>query len=161
MHSGDDERPKLSWREIDQRRTGGGRSRDEQRPRGRWAEAQSRRAAESYVKQLDSMFAKDRGGARGDELAAAMREAHGTDGFAAACRAYRDEIGTPADPELLALFLDTGDAELVVPALEAILALVQAGELAMSKGLRTQVSTLAQDFDARVADVAEEILEAS
>ena len=158
MTSGDDDRPRLSWREIDQRRAGA-RDSNEPRPRGRRAEAEAKRATEEYKKQLDSMFTSDPGGAEGEQLAGAMREAHGTPEFAAACAAYRDAAGFPDDPELLALFLDSGEQPLVVGALEAILAGVTGGELTLSKGLRAQVAMLAEDFDASLADVAEEILE--
>ncbi|MEZ4215007.1 MAG: hypothetical protein R3E88_00885 [Myxococcota bacterium] len=157
--SDDEDRPKRSWREIDQMRSGA-RPRDEARPRGRWAEAQARRATAQYTKQLDALFSSGQGGARGEELAAAMREAHGGPDLATACRAYRDEVGVPDAPDLLGLFLDTGDRELVVAALELLLARARAGEDAPSKGLRRQVETLAQDFDAAIADVAEELLEA-
>ena len=158
MTSGDEDRPKLSWREIDQRRSGT-RDSSEPQPRGRRAEAEAKRASEEYKKQLDSMFTTDPGGAQGAALAETMRTAHGTPDFAAACAAYRDAAGYPNDPELLALFLDSGEQPLVVGALEVILAGVGAGELAVPKGLRAQITMLAEDFDASVADVAEEILE--
>lgn len=160
MSSGDDERPKLSWREIDQLR-GAKRSGDAAPPRGRWAEAQAKRASAEYTKQLDAMFSPGQGGAQGEALAVAMREAHGTPGFVDACRAYRDAVGWPVEPELLGLFLDSGEKELVVGALEAILERLEAGGAPPSKGLRRQISLLAEDFDAAIADVAEEIVERS
>lgn len=156
--SGDGERPKRSWREIDQLRSGA-RPRDEQRPRGRYAEAQAKRAAAQYTKQLDAMFSTGEGGARGEELATAMREAHGSPALAEACRAYLAEIGVPADGELLGMFLDAGDAALTAAALEATLARVREGAAELSKGLRRQIETLAEGFDANTADLAEEILE--
>ena len=157
-HSGDDDRSKLTFAELDKLRREGG-SPGGKRPRGRWAQAQAERATDQYKKHLDSLFSSDPGGKRGEELAAEMREAHGTDGFVAACRAYCDEVGFPVDPELIGLVLDTGDADLVVGMLEAILDGVSSGAFELSKGLRTQVGTLAEDFNASIADVAEEILE--
>ena len=158
MSSGDDERPKLSWREIDQRRDGTGGGRDPE-PRGRYAEAQAKRAAEEVKKQLDSMFSQGQGGAEGEALATAMRDAHGTPEFVEACKAYRDGVGWPVEAELLGLFLDSGEKELVVGALEAILDGLEAGGDPPGKGLRSQIASLAEDFDAAIADVAEEILE--
>jgi hypothetical protein len=160
MTSGDDDdRPKRSWREIDQLR-GAKRSSDEPRPLGRWAEAQAQRAADEYKKHLDSMFSEGaQGGAEGEALAGAMREAHGTPDFVAACTAYRDQVGWPVDPELLGLFLDSGEQALVVGALETILEGLAAELLELSKGLRSQIASLAESFDAAIADVAEEILE--
>ena len=156
--SGDDERPKLSWKEIDQRRSGGG-TREEARPRGRWAEAQAKRASDEYKKQLDGMFSDAQGGSEGAALADAIRDAHGTPGLAEACIAYRDAVGWPIEAELLGLFLDAGDQALVVGALEVILEGVESGGLEMSKGLRRQVDSLAEDFNAAIADIAEEIVE--
>ena len=95
----------------------------------------------------------------GQALAEAMRHAHGTPEFVTACTAYRDQLGFPNDSELLGLFLDSGEHALVVGALEAVLAGVSAGEVALSKGLRSQLAMLAEDFDATIADIAEEILE--
>ena len=159
MTSGDDnDRPKLSWREIDQRRDSR-RSGEEQRPRGRWAEAQEKRASDEYKKHLDTMFSEEQGGAEGEELAQAMREAHGTPEFVSACQAYRDAVGWPIDAELLGLFIDSGEQQLVVGALESILAGVERELLVPSKGLRSQIALLAEDFNSAIADVAEEILE--
>ena len=155
-HSGDDEREKLTFAELDKLRRGG----DDPRGKPRGAEGQAKRASEQYKKELDSLFSDGPGGQRGEELAQAMRAAHGGDGFVEACRAYRDELGTPLEPDLLGLFLDTGDADLVVGALEAVLAALDAGaEFEATKSLRRQFVTLAEDFDARIADVAEEVVE--
>lgn len=160
MTSGsDDDRPKLSWREIDALRSAR-RSGDERRPRSRWAEAQAQRAAEEYKHHLDSMFsAATQGGAEGEALAQAVRDTHGSPEFVAACTAYRDQVGWPGDPELLGLFLDSAEQALVVGALETILEGLEAGLLDPSKGLRSQIGSLAEAFDAAIADVAEEILE--
>jgi len=158
MTSGsDDDRPKLSWREIDALR-GAKRSGDERRPRGRWAEAQAQRAADEYKSHLDSMFsAGAQGGAAGEALAQAVRDAHGTPEFVAACTAYRDQVGWPTDPGLLGLFLDSSEQALVVGALETILEGLEGGLFDPPKGLRSQIASLAEDFDAAIADVAEEI----
>ena len=153
-----DERPKLSFSERDKLRADREKGYDT-RPKGRWAQAQADRASDEYKRQLDSMFSGGQGGAQGEELAAGMRAAHGTEGFADACRAYRDAVGFPVDPELIGLFLDTGEQELVVGALEMILEGLDAGQLELSKGLKSQVATLAEDFNAAIADVAEEVLE--
>jgi len=159
MSSGDDDRPKLSFSERDKRRRGEGS--DDSRPRGRWAEAQEKRATDAYKKQLDSMFSEGQGGAEGEELAAAMRETHGTPKFIEACKAFRDGVGWPVEPELLGMFLDSGEEELVVGALEAILDGISSGQFELPKSLRTQIAVLAEDFNSSIADVAEEIIEQS
>jgi len=159
MSSGDDgDRPRRSWSEIDRLREKG-RSGPEHEPRGRHARARARRATEAYVKQLDSLFTHEPGGGPAVELANAVREAHGSDRAAEACRAYRDAIGHPRDGELVTIFLDSGDPQLVVGALDAALEASRAGDFAASPGLRRQLGMLAEDFDDAVASRAEELLE--
>ena len=115
----------------------------------------SEAAAKKYVKQLDGMFAKGKGGAQGEEHAKALRAAQGTPGLAAACAAYRDAIGIPADAGLLALFLDSGEAELVLAALES---LQQLGKQGLSAGQRSQLRMLALSPVDRIAEAAEDLL---
>lgn len=153
----EDDRPHRSWREIDQLRDGTAR-RDERRPGGKAAEARAQAAAQKYIKEIDKIFSNDPGGEEGSRLAAALRDAHGTPELPAVCRSYREAIGLPVDPSLLGLFLDTGESELVVQALEALLALQRGGRLEASKGLRSQLRVLEQDFDNAIAEVAEDLL---
>jgi hypothetical protein len=159
--SGDDERPERerpSWREIDQRRDRA-RSRREPEPRGPAERVRSRAATAQYLKQLDGLFSRAPGGAEGERLVRAVREAHGSPGLAAACRAYRDALGMPAEAALLSLFLDSGDRELVLGALGALRASAETGRLAPTAGQRSQLRTLAQGPDDAVAEAAEALLE--
>jgi hypothetical protein len=155
--SGED-RPKRSWREIDQMRDKA-RPRSERRPRGKAAEAQAAEATKEYLKEIDKIFAKGQGGAEGERLAKVIRDAHGTPGLPDACRAFLEAVGMPADPSILALFLDSGDPDLVVRALQVLLEIHRRGELEVSAGLRSQLRVLEQDFDDAVAEAAEELLE--
>jgi hypothetical protein len=157
-----DERPRRSWREIDQMRdrASGRRDRDE-RPRGPAAEARARGATQQYVRKLDALFSRSKGGAAGEEHAKAVRDAHGTPELAAACRAYMAALGPPDDASLLSLFLDARDAALVAEVLEAMEERVRAGSLVLAGGLRTQLRMLADDPDDRVAELAESLLRAS
>jgi hypothetical protein len=159
--SGDDERPERerpSWREVDQRRDRA-RTRGEREPRGPNERLRSRAATQQYLKQADGLFSKGPGGASGERLARAVRDAHGSPGLAAACRAYREALGLPRDASLLSLFLDSGDPELVVGALGALRNEARAGGLALTPGQRSQLRTLAQDRDDAVADAAEALLQ--
>jgi hypothetical protein len=161
--SRDDDRPgfldrdKKSFSELD-------RMRREKRGRaepGRPKPADPARvtaATKQYLKEIDSLFAKGKGGAEGERLARAAREARGTPGLAAACRAYRDAVGAPSDAALVACFLEAGDPELVGVGLEALRAAREAGHLEVTPGLRTQLRMLAQDADDAVATAAEELL---
>jgi len=154
-----DERPRRSWREIDRMRDGSGHRPEERKPRGKAAEARSRQATQSYLKQIDGLFARDDGGAQGERLARALHEAHGTPGLAEACAAYRDAVGFPRDPELVSLFLDSGERELVAGAL-TVLADAHAREpIALGPGLRSQLRLLAEDPDDEIAGAAEDLLD--
>jgi len=154
--SGDDRR--RSWKEIDQRRDGA-RPSDERRPRNKAAEERTVQATQEYIKEIDKLFSPEAGGSEGAALAKAVRDSHGTPGLADACRALRDAFGIPRDAQLLSIFLDANDPQLVVAALEALLELQKAGELEVSKGLSSQLRILAQDFNNDIADVAEELVE--
>ena len=70
MSGGDDERPRRSWREIDRMRDGSGHRPEERKPRGKAAEALSRQATQTYLKQIDGLFAQDGGGAESERLPA-------------------------------------------------------------------------------------------
>ena len=164
MGGGDDkpswtEREKLSFSELDRRRREG-RQGQASRPRSEGARQRETAATRQYLKQIDGLFGEAPADAERERLARAMREAHGTPGLAAACRAYRDALGVPQDLRDLALFLDCRETELVVAALEALLARQGAGALEATPGLRSQLRTLAQEPDDAVAGAAEELLEA-
>ena len=151
------ERPKRSWREIDQLRDKS-RTQFERRPRGKAAEARAEAATQLYIKSLDALFSGEPGGEEGERFGRAMRDAHGSPELAPACRAYREELGMPRDPSLLALFLDSGDRELVIAGLGALTTAFEAGELEVSSGLRTQLRVFAEDPDDATAELAEELL---
>lgn len=149
-----DERPKLTFAELDKRRRGENVGRDE--PRGRRAQQEQRRAAADALKQADAVFSAGRGG--GGHLAQQMRDTHGTSEFGDACRSYLEEIGLPEDPSLLALLLDTGERDVVVAALERLLETKNAGSLEIGSGLRSQLRVLEQDRDDTIAGISEELL---
>lgn len=162
--SRDDDRPgfldrdKKSFSELDRRRREG-RGGGAPRPASPAQKARLESAKKQYLKQVDSLFARGTGGAEGERLAAAVRDARGTPGLAAACRAYRDAVGAPGDAALVSCFLDAGEPELVVAGLEALRAGHAAGRIELLPGLRTQLRLLAQSSDDAVASAAEELLE--
>lgn len=153
--SDDDDRPKLSWREIDRLRSGARVDPGERRPRGKAAEASAAQATRAYLKQADGLFASPRAQA----LAVELRDAHGGSGFEEACQNYRAELGMPGDASLLSLFLDSRAPELVAESLELLLELARAGGLEGSAGLRTQLRLLSEHSDDNVAGAAEDLLE--
>ncbi|NNL65977.1 MAG: hypothetical protein HKP30_07040 [Myxococcales bacterium] len=155
--SGSDDRPKLSFSERDRLR----RERErgyEPAPRGAAAKARSKDATATYLKEVDKLFSDAQGGAAGDALAKAVEQAHGTPELTAACAAYRDGVGMPADASLLSLFLDAEDPALVAEALRALAAGHAEGRLEISRGVKSQLRVLEQHSDDDVAYEAEELL---
>jgi hypothetical protein len=152
-----DERPRLSWSEVDKLRDKARTRRDDSGSRGPASDPRSRAATQSYLKKLDrTLFA---GGARrdaGTRLGDAVREALGTPGLADACRAYHAELGAPSDPALLAAFLDAPDREIQLVALRALGP--GPARVALSAGLRSQLRTLAAGSDDELAEAAETAL---
>jgi hypothetical protein len=161
--SGDGDRPayldreKKSFSELDRVRRERRDGRDT-KPRSAAAQARAKQATKQYLQQIEGLFSGGRAG-KDHPLAEAVLEARGTPGLADACRAYRDAAGVPTQARLLSCFLDSGDRELVLAALEALGRAHAAGGLEPSAGLRTQLRGLAQDPDDDVAGVAEELLE--
>src|SRR5262245_57679446 len=162
--SGDDDRPgfldrdKKSFSELDRLRRERRGSAEPKRAAGPAQQARLESAKKQYLKQVDGLFARGKGGAEGERLAAAVRGARGTPGLADACRAYRDCVGAPADAALISCFLDAGEPELVLAGLEALRAERAAGRVELTSGLRTQLRMLAQVSDDAVASAAEELL---
>jgi hypothetical protein len=160
--SGDDrswnDGDKLSFSERDRRRREGRSSPSEQRTKG-ISRAREEAATKQYIKQLDGLFSKTKGGAEVEKLSAAVRAAHGSSGLVDACRQYREVAGFPKDPALLGMFLDSGDTELVVGGLEALKAAVATEGFKASGGLRSQIRMLAEDPDDAIADLAEALAE--
>jgi hypothetical protein len=159
--TGDSDRPRLSWREIDQRRDSAGpRPRPgERRARGQAAEARAVEATKEYLKEIDKMFVEGKGGAEGEALAKAVRDAHGTPELGEACQAYCEKLGLPTEVALLSIFLDANESELVIATLEHMLDLQRATSLEATQGLKAQLRTLAQSFDDSIAGAAEDLLD--
>jgi hypothetical protein len=154
------DRPKLSWSELDKRKDKPRSHTNERRPRGAAAEARAASATQSYLKKLEQqLFSKGRKDATPKgRLAGAVRDALGTPGLDDACRAYLAEAGPPADPALVAAFLDARDRELRLAALGALLG---PDRVALTPGLRSQLRVLAQAADDELAERAEEVLATS
>jgi hypothetical protein len=160
--SGDDrswvDREKKSFAELDRQRRDG-RGDAERRPRGKVAEDRAAAAAKQNLKAADAVFSGGRKTAVG-RLAAAMRDALGTDGLAEACRAYHETAGLPSEAPLISLFLDSGDRSVILLGLQALAAARESGSIAKTGSLRSQLRILADDSDDEIAEGAEGLLAA-
>lgn len=157
MGGDDRDREKLSWAEIDRRRDGA-RGSGGDGPGGYKGREERERQSQNALAEADQLFSGDAGGEVGRELADAVRKAHGTDGLIEACRAYVDALGTPSSTELLSIFLDSANRELMIPALERLFELARAGKLEVKGGLKSQLRVLAQEPDDEVAGLSEDLL---
>jgi hypothetical protein len=153
--AGDDR--KLSYSERDRMRREGGRSGG--RPPSRRDKAEAERRSQEALVVADSLFTDEKGGQEGKEVADAVRAAHGTSDLASACRAYADTVGPPATAELASLFLDAGEKELSLVALDELIRRKEQGDLELDGGLKRQIRILSEDFDDDLASRAEDILE--
>jgi hypothetical protein len=152
------DREKLSWSELDKRR-GRGRRSEADHPRGRAAREREEGDKRAALQQAEGLFSGERGGDEGAALAGALRDAHGTPQLADAGRAYVDRLGLPDVPELLSILLDSGERELMVPALERLLALKGLGRVKIAGPLKIQLRTLSQEPDDDIAGLSEDLLE--
>lgn len=148
---------KLSYSERDRMRREGGGS-GGRRPNRQQKAEEERRSHEALV-VADALFTDETGGQEGKALADAVRAAHGTADLPAACRAYFETLGPPATAELASLFLDAGEKELGVVALDELLRKKDAGDFELDGGLKRQIRILAEDFDDDLASRAEDLLE--
>jgi len=148
---------KLSFSERDRMRREGGGSGG--RPPNRRERIEEEKRSREALNVADSLFTEEKGGQVGKALADAIRAAHGTAELAAECRAYLEQVGPPSDKELASIFLDAGDKELTICALDALLRQKNADGEELEGGLKSQVRILSEDFDDDLASRAEEILE--
>ena len=155
-----DRHDRPSWRDLDKKRDRSSHTRsDEPRdPRGARALAESKAAKDAYIKKLDQkLFGGKKSASSKDEEA--VRDARGTSGFSAACDAYVEKNGYPAVPNLLLLFLDHENADVVLRAIDALTELAREKGVdrdALAKALR-RVRTMTEDAD--VESAAEELLD--
>jgi hypothetical protein len=158
----DDDRPgtldreKKSFSELDRLRREGGPGGE--RPRGAAAERRAGEATRQYLQEIEGMF-----GGRKEEVARlgrAMLDARATPELPAACRAFLEGAGAPADPRHVSCFLEAGEAELVLAGLRALESAQAEGTLESTPGLRTQLRMLVEAPNDEVAGIAEDLLEA-
>jgi len=160
----DDDRPKRSWREIDQMRDKSG-NRSEPRsgggPRGRPLE--STQAYRAYKTQLNKVF--DGGGlpealkSKLDETsvgaeAKAKKKAGGAivesktlSETKTTLEAFRQQFGFPQEEEVLARLIDVSDEDLIRETLETLVALVRQGPLKKANLIKSKVKTVLLTVD--------------
>jgi hypothetical protein len=137
----DDEREKLSWREIDRMRDhsrhvdGGRKSYQERTLRSDWAKKQHLREAEKFFqgrKGTDAYKAAD----------TALHEKYGTPDFQEAAKNFLQQFGLPDEWGSLLLILDFHDPKWVKDALAALKGMYPKRSLLDQKGFKGKVKIL-------------------
>src|SRR3989304_288905 len=155
---GEDEKEKLSWREIDRRK-----DRSPYAPKETPVDqARSRRSEwvmKKYRKEADKLFMGKKGTKKHQKARNDIDRFHGTDQFEAAVKAYLDQYGLPDDWSTLSLLLDYSDSQKVLQALAAMKDLYEAKSPIEKQGFKAKVDILAMTAsDSDLRDFAEELL---
>jgi hypothetical protein len=154
----EDEREKISWREIDRKKDRSPYAPKEE-PQTREKSRRSEWMMKKYRKEVDKLFMGKKGTKKHQKALDDIDRYHGTDQFEAAVKAYLDQYGLPDDWSTLSLLLDYSDAEKVLQALTAMKNLYEARTPMEKQGFKAKVDILAmttRDNDLR--DFAEEML---
>ena len=147
---------KLSYSDLDRLRREGG-AEGPKKPRGEVAQAREEAATTQYLRSAERELFSKKGDAETARLTKEIHAAHGTKDLAKTCRAYFEAKGVPKDLILLGIFLDSRDSNLICAALEE---LIQGQYDYTGSSLKSQLKVLAFHAEDRVAELAEELLEA-
>jgi len=154
----EDEREKVSWREIDRRKDRSPYA-PRETPQDRERSRRSQWMKKHYRKEVDKLFMGKKGTKKHQKARDDIDRYHGTDQFEAAVKAYLDQYGLPDDWNTLSLLLDYSDAEKVLQALTAMKNLYEARTPMEKQGFKAKVDILAMTArDRDLRDFAEEML---
>ena len=142
----DEEREKLSWREIDQLKD---RSKhvSQEKPEFRKKSPKSEWLSKQYRKQADALFAGKKETKEHQAAHSALRKYHGTDKFNSTAKKYLKEYGLPDDFSTLFLMLDYKDGEVVKQVLDLLKAKVSDQSLKIQEGFKSKVRIMAMTAD--------------
>ena len=137
----DEDREKLSWREIDQRRdrsshVSGGKSYKERSLKSDWAKKQHLREAEKF-------FQGKKGTEAYKKAYTALNEKYGTPGFKAAAQKFIQEFGMPDDWGTLLLLMDINEPAWVKDAIVALKEMCEKRSPIEQKGFKGKLKILA------------------
>ncbi len=121
MTKGDDEKRKLSWREIDKLKDKSGFSkirRKMENSEGYYKKVNNK-TKERYLKELEKLF-EGKKDAEKEVLLASLHKSYGTKNFKKLAKEFFEKFGLPEDLRSLFLFLDLDEREIVLLTLEKI-----------------------------------------
>jgi hypothetical protein len=156
----EDEREKISWREIDRRKDRSSYApkethEHEQRPKSHRSEWMKKQ----YRKEADKLFLGKKGTKKHQKALSDIDRFQGTDQFDATVKDYLDQYGLPDEWSTLSLLLDYSDPKQVALVLAAMQTLYETRRPAEQQGFKAKVDILAMTAgDSDLRDAAEEIL---
>jgi hypothetical protein len=154
----EDEREKISWREIDRRKDRSPYAPKEE-PKPREKSLRADWMMKKYRKEVDKLFMGKKGTKKHQKAIEDLDRYHGTDQFNTVVKAYLDQYGLPEDWNTLSLLLDYSDDGKVVEALAALRNLYDTRTLMEKQGFKAKVDILAMTAsNGDLRDYAEEIL---
>ena len=154
----EDEREKISWREIDRRKDRSPYA-PKKTPKDQTRSHRSEWMMKKYRKEADKLFMGKKGTKKHQKVYNDIDRYHGTDQFETVVRNYLDQYGLPEDWSTLSLLLDYSDSEKVLQALAAMKDLYETRSPIEKQGFKAKVDILAMTAsDSDVRDFAEEIL---
>ncbi|OGP63538.1 MAG: hypothetical protein A2170_13390 [Deltaproteobacteria bacterium RBG_13_53_10] len=159
QHQDENDREKLSWREIDRRRDRSPHAPKEEPPE-REHSRRSQWLKKRYRKEVDKLFMGKKGTKKHQKALEEMERFHGSDQFDAAAKAYLDQYGLPEEWNTLSLLLDYSDPATVLEVLRAMKDRYEKRNPVEKQGFRARVDILAMTSrDRDLRDLAEEMLE--
>ena len=154
----EDEREKISWREIDRRKDRSPYAPKED-PKEKAKSRRSEWVMKKYRKEADKLFMGKKGTKKHQKALNDIDRLHGTDQFEAAVKAYLDQYGLPEDWSTLSLVLDYSDPETVSGAIQAMKPLHELRSLMEQQGFKAKLDILAMTTrNSDLRDLAEEVL---
>jgi hypothetical protein len=154
----EDERERISWREIDRRKDRPYATKET--PIVRERSGRSDWLKRHYRKEVDKLFMGKKGTKKHQKARDDIDRYQGTDQFEAAVKAYLDQYGLPDDWNTLYLLLDYSDSEKVLEALTAMKNLYETRTPMEKQGFKAKVDILAMTArDRDLRGFAEEMLE--
>ena len=154
----EDERERISWREIDRRKDRSPHAPKEM-PEGRERSRRSEWVMKKFRKEADKLFMGKKGTKKHEKARSDIERYQGTDQFETAVRAYLEQYGLPDDWRTLSLLLDYSKAETVLQALTAMKDLYESRTPMEKQGFKAKVDILAMTApNSDLRDLAEEML---
>ncbi|MCX8118434.1 MAG: hypothetical protein N3G78_10930 [Desulfobacterota bacterium] len=154
----EEEKERLSWREIDRIRD---RSRHAPKEplQGRRRSKRSEWLMKRYRKEADKLFMGKKGTREYQKAQEELDRAYGTERFGEIARAYLDQYGLPEDWRTLSLLLDHTDPEKVLEVLRTMRTLYETRSAAERQGFRSKLDIMAMTAShPEVREMAEEML---